>query len=142
MTKEGKLNLKERFIDLRAEGRSYADIAEKLEVSKPTLIAWGHELEKEVANARTLHFDALFERYAVGKAKRIEVFGKRLEAILKELDTRDLKDIPTSYLLTLALKYGEHLAAEAEPLELQGEQQTVDVLADKLFKQTRETWNI
>ena len=143
MTKEGKLNLKESFIDLRAEGRSYADIAEKLDVSKPTLISWGHELGKEVANAKTLHFDALFERYAVGKAKRIEVFGKRLEAILAELDKRDLKDVKTDALLTLALKYGEHLAAESEPLEMLGEEKTTDM--DELlgsFKSTTETWNI
>ena len=48
---------KERFIELRAEGRSYADIAAALNVSKPTLIAWGKELQKEVGNARTLRLD-------------------------------------------------------------------------------------
>jgi len=49
---------KEQFIELRAEGRSYADIAVALHVSKPTLIAWSKELQNEVANARTLRLDA------------------------------------------------------------------------------------
>ena len=63
----------------------------------------------------------LFEKYAVAKSKRVEVFGKRLDAILAELDTRDLADVPTPVLLTLALKYGESLKTEYQPLSLRGE---------------------
>ena len=123
MASEGKNNLKERFIELRAEGLSYAAIADKLKVSKPTLIAWGKELQKEVKNAQTLAMDALFRRYAVGKAKRIEVFGKRLETILTELDKRKLADVKTDALLMLALRYGEMLKAEDAPLAFLGEDQ-------------------
>ena len=116
-----KTEQQERFIELRAEGRSYADIAVALNVSKPTLIAWGKELQKEVANARTLRLDELFEKYAVAKGKRVEAFGKRLESILAELDTRNLTDVPTTALLKLALDFGDRLKAEAEPLTLKGE---------------------
>jgi len=126
---------KERFIELRAEGRSYADIAAALNVSKPTLIAWGKELQKEVANARTLRLDALFEKYAVAKTKRVEVFGKRLDAILTELDTRPLSDVPTPALLKLALDYGDRLKDEAVPLTMQGE----DSL-DLAMPTIRDTW--
>jgi hypothetical protein len=134
---EGKNALKEQFIELRAEGRSYADIATALAVSKPTLIAWGKELEKEIANAKTLALDALFERFAVAKSKRITIFGERLEAILKELDTRSLADVPTPLLLKLALDYGDRLADEAEPLKLKGESEaSFDI--DALLRTT--TW--
>lgn len=136
MTKESKADLKERFVELRAEGRSYADIAAELGVSKPTLIAWGKGLQKEMANARTLRLDALFERFAVAKTKRIEVFGKRLEAILTELDKRDLADVKTDALLALVLKYGENLRAEHEPLTLKGE----NVGFDMSSLTTTETW--
>ena len=120
-------NDKERFIELRAEGRSYADIAAALKVSKPTLIAWGKELQKDILNARTLRMDELFEKYAVAKAKRIEVFGTHLNAILAELGTRNLANIATSSLLTLALKYGEFMKDELEPLNLQGEDLPFDM---------------
>ena len=120
-------NDKERFIELRAEGRSYADIAVALKVSKPTLIAWGKELQKDILNARTLRMDELFEKYAVAKAKRIEVFGTHLNAILAELGTRNLANIATSSLLTLALKYGEFMKDELEPLNLQGEDLPFDM---------------
>jgi len=118
--KGNKAELQERFIELRAEGRSYADIAADLDVSKPTLIAWAKDLADDISNAKTIRLDALFERYRVGKAKRIEAFGKRLDAILTELDTRDLAEVKTDALLALALKYGDAMKAEAEPLELRG----------------------
>lgn len=114
-------NDKERFIELRAENRSYADIADILKVSKTTLIAWAKDLEIDIQNARTLRMDELFEKYAVAKAKRVEIFGERLKAILAELDKRNLDEVPTAVLLGLALKYGESLRNEYEPLKLQGE---------------------
>ncbi len=114
-------NDKERFIELRAENRSYADIADILKVSKTTLIAWAKDLEIDIQNARTLRMDELFEKYQVAKAKRVEAFGERLNAILAELDKRNLDEVPTAVLLGLALKYGESLRNEYEPLKLQGE---------------------
>lgn len=133
---------KERFIELRAEGRSYADIAATLGTSKQTLVTWGKELQKEVANARTLRLDALFEQYAVSKARRVEVIGKLREAILKELDKRDLSSVPTVALLKLALDFGERLKAEAKPLTMQGRE--LDVLLESIVEgnKTLETWAI
>lgn len=123
---DGKAVLKERFVELRAEGRSYADIAKELSVSKPTLFAWSEELSTEIANARALRLDGLFERFLVAKEKRVEAFGKRLEGILVELDTRNLKDLKTEALLTLALKYGESLRTEYEPILLKKERSLFD----------------
>lgn len=134
---------RERFIELRAEGRSYEDIAATLGTSKTTLIAWSKELQKEIANARTIALDALFQRFAVAKAKRIEVFGRRLEAILKELDKRDLSDVPTVSLLKLALDYGDRLKAESEPLTMQGEEREVqDWERIVELEKKRDTWPI
>ena len=132
---------KERFIELRAEGRSYSDIAVALKVSKPTLIAWGKELQRDISNARTLRMDELFEKYAVAKAKRVEVFGERLNAILAELDKRDMADVPTSSLLALALKYGENLKDEYQPLSLRGEDLDLNESWD-LATKTPNTWPV
>jgi hypothetical protein len=117
--KTGKVDLKDRFVELRAEGRSYADVAALLGISKPTAIAWGREVREEVEKARTLRKAELVDRFLVSREKRLAAFGKRLDAILAELDKRDLKDVKTDVLLTLALKYGERMAAEAEPLALE-----------------------
>ncbi len=130
---------KERFIELRAEGRSYADIATVLNVSKPTLIAWGRELQKDIVNAKTLRMDEVFEKYAVAKSRRVEVFGERLNAIMAELDKRDMADVNTASLLALALKYGESLKTEHQTLMMQGED--LDLSWD-LAAKTRDTWPV
>lgn len=113
-----KTELKEQFIELRALGYSFAAIAEKLGVSKPTLIGWSKELALQIGNARNLQIDELSARFTVSKEKRIEVFGKRLQAILEELDKRDLSGLEIDKLLSFALKYGEMLRAESQPLVL------------------------
>ena len=112
------IEAKEAFIELRALGKSFRAIAAELGVSKPTLIAWSRELATEIANAKALRLDELAQRFAVAKAKRLEVFGRRLEAILEELDKRDLSEVPTAALLKLALEYGDRLKAEDAPLVL------------------------
>lgn len=118
MRTQGKTTQKERFIESRAEGLSYDDIASQLGVSKPTLIGWAKELSVEIQNARAIRMDGLLQRFTVAKDKRVEAFGKRLQDIMSELDTRDLATVPTATLLSLALKYGEHLRAEDEPIML------------------------
>ena len=45
---------RERFVELRAAGLSYAKISEALAVSKPTLVSWAKELQVELANARAM----------------------------------------------------------------------------------------
>jgi IS30 family transposase len=140
---QGKVEVKERFVELRASGLSYDAIAAQLNVSKPTLIGWGRELAREVHNARTLRMDALFEQYAVAKAKRVEVFGKRLDSILTELDKRDMSKVPTEALLKLALQYGESLRTEYAPLTLQGEDEPFDMSAAReALNTTRDTWPV
>lgn len=129
---------KERFVELRAAGLSYDAIAAQVNVSKPTLIAWGRELAKEVHNARAVRMDELFEKYAVAKAKRVEVFGQRMNGILAELDKRDLADVPTEGLLKLALRYGEAMREEHEPLSMQGEDSAFDFSA----MSTTATWPV
>lgn len=106
---------KEKFIELRAQGHSYEKIAGELQTSKQTLIAWARELSLELKNTRALQFDALRERYALTKQAQIELLGGRLQAIKKEVEKRDLKDIPTDKLLLLLLKYSQATKDEASP---------------------------
>lgn len=53
---EPATNARERkcFIELRAEGRTYADIGAVLSMPKPMLLAWGREFRQEIENAREL----------------------------------------------------------------------------------------
>lgn len=108
---------KERLIELRAQGWSYDRIAGELKVSKPTLIRWSRELHLEIANARAVALDAVQEKFAASKVKRVELFGETLNALKTELEKRKLDDVPTEKLLDYILKYGTTLKNEATPIE-------------------------
>jgi len=128
---KGKVDQKAGFIERRAAGLPYTVISRELGVSKQTLINWSKDLSQDICNARALRLDELAQRYAVAKEKRIEAFGKRLDAILAELDKRNLADVRTEALFALALKYGDMLRAEDEPLTLSGRWSITDsVLSD------------
>ncbi|MFC1799481.1 hypothetical protein ACFL2Z_01015 [Candidatus Eisenbacteria bacterium] len=112
---------KERFIELRAEGWSFAKIAKELKVSKQTLITWSKELGLEIANLKAIEMEALQEKYYMTKARKMELLGERLMAVRTELEKRDLSDIRTERLMDLLMKYSEKLDREAEPFELRRE---------------------
>lgn len=129
--KTGKIEARQRFIELRAAGLSYEAVSKELGVSKQTLINWSKDLALDIQNARGLRLDELAQKFFVAKEKRIEAFGQRLAAILAELDKRNMNELETDKLLTLALKYGEMLRAEYEPLTLAGTAPIVDLALDK-----------
>ena len=43
---------KNEFIELRSKGLSYNKIAEKMKVSKPTLLKWGQEFKRHIRNTK------------------------------------------------------------------------------------------
>lgn len=132
-----KIESKEQFVEMRAAGISFAEIAEKLGVSKPTLISWSKELAREIHNARTMRMDALFEKCKVAKTARIEFFGAQLAAIFEQLQQRDLSEVSTAELMKQAVRIGEFLRDESEPLYFEGADETF-----QFSKFAPETWPI
>lgn len=131
---------KETFIELRAKGYSYYRIARELKTNKQTLIDWGKELQDEIANRKALELEALYETFYLLKEYRLKNFGNLLNKIEKELQARDLSDVPTDKLLDLFLKYNSQLKEEiVEPVfkssqELQEEKEDRELL--ELFTTT------
>jgi len=108
---------KERFIEMRAKGYSFDRIAKELGKAKQTLIDWSKELQEEIANLKALELEALYEKYYLLKETRLQTFGEMLNKIKKEVERRDLKDVPTDKLLDLLLKYNAMVKEETvEPL--------------------------
>ena len=54
---------KEKFIEMRAQGISFAKISKESNVSKPILIEWNREFEKEIAHLQFLATEELLEQY-------------------------------------------------------------------------------
>ena len=106
------LETKERFIELRAKGWSFDKIAKELGKAKQTLIDWSKELQDEIANRKALELEALYETYYLQRESRLQTFGAMLTKIKKEVESRDLSDVPTDKLLDLLLKYENQLKDE------------------------------
>ena len=99
------IETKRRFIELRAKGYSFDKIAKELGKAKQTLLDWSRELDQEIAQAKALELDSLYESYNLYKEARLKTLGEILSKLKKEVDNRDLKDLPTDRLLDLFLKY-------------------------------------
>jgi len=132
------MKTKERFVELRAKGWSFEKIAKELKVCKQTLINWSKELSIMISNLRAIELEALQEKYYSTKKARIELFGKRLEAIKKELEKRDLSEIPTAKLFELLERHGRILKEEAVDVTFQ-EEIPLDQCFDDL-NTTRRRW--
>jgi hypothetical protein len=106
----------DQFIALRAQGWSYDRIAQSLNVSKPTLIDWGRQHQFTIQNLRTIEMEALAEQCFANRRQRWEQLGAALRRVEGELATRDLRDVPTARLLTLASTLRDEAARETAPL--------------------------
>lgn len=103
---------KTEFIRLRAEGRSYSYIADKLHISKSTCSSWETELKGAIAELKQEQLSELYSSYAMTKEARIKKLGDTLESINTALDGADLTEIPPEKLLDFKLKYTEALKGE------------------------------
>jgi transcriptional regulator with XRE-family HTH domain len=121
--------VKQRFIELRAQGLSFDKIAKDLGKAKQTLIDWSKELGEEISNRKAIELENLYEIHYLSKEARIKNYGALLNKITAEINTRDLKDIHTSKLLELYLQYTEKAKDEIiEPIFKSSKELTEDKL--------------
>ena len=109
---------KEQFILLRAEGLSYAKIAEELHISKSTCSKWERDFSAQITTAKEERLADLYNLYRIGKEAYIEKLGEILKRIDSAIAEKDLAEIPAEKLLRLKLEYEHRLQAQrTEPTE-------------------------
>ncbi len=92
----------QKFVDLRARGRSFARIAEELQVSKRTLIEWSRKFQFEIRNQRAIELEALRERYLATHEEQVRQLGERLREVEAELAARKVAELSTPRLFALS----------------------------------------
>jgi transcriptional regulator with XRE-family HTH domain len=132
-----KAELKPEFVELRATGLSLAKIAERLSVSKTTLIAWEKELSNEIAEARFLEMQSLLETYKACKAERVKFLGKMYQRLTEELAQRDLSEVDSVKLLEMLLKVEGRLETELSKVNLTISKGYLDLIS----KRELSLWN-
>lgn len=106
------IEVREKFIELRARGYSYEKISQELGKAKQTLIDWGKEYSEEIGNRKALELEALYEKYHLQKEARLQAYGGLLQRISTELGQRDLSEVPAGKLIELWLQISEKAAGE------------------------------
>ena len=125
------LEIKERFIELRAQGWSFDKIAKELGKAKQTLIDWSKELQDEIANRKALELEVLYEKYYLLKESRLQTFGELLTKLREEVLKRPLTDVSTEKLLELLIKYNTLLREEIVEPVYKSSQEIVEERLDK-----------
>ena len=104
--------LKRRFVELRAEGKSYQAIAEQLHISKATCTKWERDLKEQISELKKEELKELYESYHMTKEARIKKLGDTLAKIDDALAAADLRETDPAKLLDFKLKYTEALKGE------------------------------
>jgi replicative superfamily II helicase len=129
------VNVKQRFMELRAKGYSYDKIAKELKKAKQTLIDWSIELQEEIANLKAMELEELYSKYFLLKENRLQTFGELLDKMKKEVITRDLSEVPTGKLLELLIKYSGYINDEMiEPEYLSSRKMQSEKLSRELLE--------
>ncbi len=106
------IDVKDKFVELRAKGNSLKKISDELGVTKQTLLNWGKSLNSEIKNQRAFEYDALIEKYKLTRENKIKVYVEFLDKINQELSSRDLSGTSTDKLFLLMLKIRQELDKE------------------------------
>lgn len=98
-----------QFIELRAEGLSFAKCAERLHVAKSTLQEWDRELAAEIQERRDEREEEVYSLYGLSREARLRRMGEMLGRINAALEEKDLSEMSADRLLTMKLQYEKAL---------------------------------
>ena len=108
--------IKEQFILLRAENKSYSQIIKELHISKSSCIKLSKKLNSDIAQAKADRLQSLYNDYFMTKEARIQHLGETLKNIDKALEKADLSSLSPKDLLDYKLKYSQALKEEYIPV--------------------------
>ena len=94
--------LRQKFVALRAQGWTYTRIQTELAVARSTLYEWSRQLRFELQNERAIALDDLQDRLLGPTQHRVGLLNQKLARVEEELRQRDLSQVPTARLFSLA----------------------------------------
>jgi hypothetical protein len=106
-----------RFIQLRAQGWTYARLMVELNVTKPTLIAWSRKYQFEIQNLHAIELEALREKWLASTTDRVNALGEQLRRVQGELEKRDLSTLSTPQLMSAARNLQRQIEQATGPLQ-------------------------
>ena len=103
---------KQRFIQLRAEGHSYENIANELNVSKKTLLKWGHDFAQDINNMQYFIYQNMLEQFKMTKQEQIFNWFQEIKKIDDALEKKDYNELSKKDLIILKEKFENKILKE------------------------------
>lgn len=107
----------ERFIFMRSQGHTFATIAHTLNVSRGTLVNWSRKFQFEINNLRAMEREELQEKLIATREKRARLLGDQLKVIEDELKKRNVTELSTAKLFSLAASLRREIQRELGTME-------------------------
>ena len=95
--------IRQKFVERRAQGWSFVRIASELGVAKSTLVEWSRQLRFEIQNQTAIELDDLKNRILGHRQARAAALAAKLAAVEAELKQRSLSSVSTQGLYALSL---------------------------------------
>ena|ERR1044071_6318473 len=128
--------LKQKFVERRAQGHSFTRIASELGVARSTLQEWSRALRFQIQNRRALELDDLQDRLLGPRQARAQGFAEKLARVENELRNRDLAGVSTARLFSLADSLRRQI--ERETADVTFVAPVKDIPADEYVEQVQE----
>jgi orotate phosphoribosyltransferase-like protein len=106
-----------RFIELRGQGLSYRKIAEKLKISRPTLVRWSLLFDVHINNAQIIEFEGLMDEYLATRRHRAKVLATQLNNITQALVDCDFANETPTRLIEMQTRITKELQELSPKIE-------------------------
>ncbi|MGA3359871.1 MAG: hypothetical protein ABSC87_06660 [Halobacteriota archaeon] len=122
---------KQKFLELRAQGKSLRAIEIEIGINRATLAKWERECVGELKNLKAIERDAMREKYSLTKQAQLDLLGAQFTRLKEELEKRDLSDVPTPKLFELVLKYSTRLTEDFPAESISTEEELAEDKANR-----------
>lgn len=106
----------DKFIQLRAEGKSYDKISKLINVSKPTLLAWGRKHQNKIDELKILRYESILEQQKVTQEERITRLAKELNNAWEAFEKKEYDNLTKRELLLIIMRLERGLREETAML--------------------------
>jgi len=102
----------EKFIQLRAENKSYDKISKLLKVSKPTLIGWGKKQKANIDKLKSIRLEQILEKYKLTQEDRITRLAKELKLAWDSFEKKDYDSLSKREIILIIMRLEQSLRKE------------------------------
>ncbi len=91
----------QKFIELRAEGLSFDEIAKKVNISKPTLIKWSKDLKDKIDEVTQIIEEQFLAEQRIKNIARAQKISEELDRAYNALSNTDYENMKKKDLINI-----------------------------------------